>query len=461
MASGTPQGHTTVTPIYFQNVLVAPTGNRVPVSGHPRPGPLRPARRPRLCSRPVALPALGIPRERSPPDLPAAAGPCPSAECPPRLPPWERASEGHSASAQRTLHPWTPRAHSPGRPSTGTRDLSTPRLLRLGPPPVAPTQRGRDACRERDREGGQLGPQGGSVRQGTKARAAFCQRAGSLPTPLLANACRSARPWGPTGLRCPSRDDPAGTRAWCLLSPSVPQGWVASAPPRGLSQGTSSAVDSARLGWPGLPDCRHGGHPDAAGCCRPCLARRPRTAGCRQRPSGRPHGNATRSEDSVPQTAARTPRPRRPGTGLGSADLERDPRGVEPGRLLRQRRRLGPDVREASPPGGQVQHGGGQRAAVLVTRHDEEVHDEGREEQQEEDAGQGEPVHLPAGGAGVRRARGAGRAPRGAPAERPGPGRACGKASRAPRGRRLPPFRAPMHPRPDPRLPGPAQFPLF
>lgn len=100
MASGTPQGHKTVTPIYFQNVLVAPTGNRVPVSGHPRPGPLRPARRPRLCSRPVALPALGIPRERSPPDLPAAAGPCPSAECPPRLRPWERASEGHSALAE-------------------------------------------------------------------------------------------------------------------------------------------------------------------------------------------------------------------------------------------------------------------------------------------------------------------------------------------------------------------------
>lgn len=57
-------------------------------------------------------------------------------------------------------------------------------------------------------------------------------------------------------------------------------------------------------------------------------------------------------------------------------------------------------------PGGDVQHGGRQRAAVLVTRHDEIVHDERREEQQEEDARQREPVHLPAT-AGSTRSRGA------------------------------------------------------
>lgn len=264
------------------------------------------------------------------------------------------------------------------------------------------------------------------------------------------------RPGGNTGLVSLVTERPSGTGGQCPSPRAVTGNDLrrGQCPPGLAGPSCPPTAQPVPMG-PGLPDCRHGGHPDAAGCCQPCLARRPRTAGCRQRPSGRPHGNATRSEDSVPQTAARTPRPRRPGTGLGRADLERDPRGVEPGRLLRQRRRLGPDVREASPPGGQVQHGGGQRAAVLVTRHDEEVHDEGREEQQEDDAGQGEPVHLPAGGAGVRRARGAGRAPRGAPTECPGPGRACGKASRAPRGRRLPPFRARMHPRPVPPAPRP------
>lgn len=105
-------------------------------------------------------------------------------------------------------------------------------------------------------------------------------------------------------------------------------------------------------------------------------------------------------------TGARTPpqtraRPSRQDgaltTGAGRADLECDPRRVELGRGPRHRWRLGPDVGESRPPGGDVAQGGGQGAAVLVAGHDEVVDDEGGAQQQEDDARQGKPVHLPAG----------------------------------------------------------------
>lgn len=102
--------------------------------------------------------------------------------------------------------------------------------------------------------------------------------------------------------------------------------------------------------------------------------------------------------------------------------LERDPQGVDLGRFLCQGRRLGPDVGEPHAAGGKVPQGGGERAAVLVARHDEEVHDEGGEEQQEQHARQGEPVHLPAGRRWARWAAGP-PAPRTAPPSSWGPPR--------------------------------------
>lgn len=97
--------------------------------------------------------------------------------------------------------------------------------------------------------------------------------------------------------------------------------------------------------------------------------------------------------------------------GAGRAHLERDPRCVDLGRLCGHGRRPGPDVGEPSLAGGEVHHGRRQGAAVLVAGHDEVVHDEGRKQQQEDDARQGEPVHLPAGPTGGSRSR----------AVRPGP----------------------------------------
>lgn len=95
-----------------------------------------------------------------------------------------------------------------------------------------------------------------------------------------------------------------------------------------------------------------------------------------------------------------------PTAGARRADLERDPRRVDLGRLRGHGRRPGPDVREPSPPGGKVHHGRRQGAAVLVAGHDEVVHDEGREQQQEDDARQGKPVHLPVGPMDGSRSRG-------------------------------------------------------
>lgn len=76
-------------------------------------------------------------------------------------------------------------------------------------------------------------------------------------------------------------------------------------------------------------------------------------------------------------------------------DLEADPQGVQLGSFGCHRRCLGPDVCQTSMACSYIQHGGSQRAAVLVTCHDEVVHNEWSEEQQENDAGQGEPVHFP------------------------------------------------------------------
>lgn len=180
MTSGTCRGQTTVTPTYFQNVLIAPRGNHVPVSSRPHPGPLRPARQPRVCSRPAELPALDVSRAQSPVD------------CPPRPVPFAQRrvtkAPPRGSECRTPLRVWLKDTPLRGRPTLvcpvavdGTWDISTSRLLRLGLSPVASAQRDRDAFRERDQEGGQLGRWGGRVRQGTEARAAFCKFTANPP----------------------------------------------------------------------------------------------------------------------------------------------------------------------------------------------------------------------------------------------------------------------------------------
>lgn len=75
--------------------------------------------------------------------------------------------------------------------------------------------------------------------------------------------------------------------------------------------------------------------------------------------------------------------------------LESDPKGIDASSPIGQCGSPVPDVRQMFIPRQQVQEWISQRALVLVTGHDEVIHDQWCKHEQEKDACQGEPVHLP------------------------------------------------------------------
>ena len=205
---------------------------------------------------------------------------------------------------------------------------------------------------------------------------------------------------------------PVGTQA-LALQPSAPLGVAAPLTGHGkvrsLSHTGSLALLCALRVW--LSSAQPApAKPQHVRC--PLSDRGPRTLAAGGVLPGPGNENANLRQDKWPQPSRQQGPPGTPcaltlhqGRRVGT-HLERDPQGVDLGRFLRQRRRLGPDVREPDAASGETEQGGRERAAILVACHDEEIHDEGGEEQQEQDARQGEPVHLPAG---RRRARWGGR----------------------------------------------------
>lgn len=75
--------------------------------------------------------------------------------------------------------------------------------------------------------------------------------------------------------------------------------------------------------------------------------------------------------------------------------LESDPKGINGSSPVGHHGSPVPDVRQMLLPSQQVQEWISQRALVLVTGHDEVIHNQWCKHQQEKDAGQGKPVHLP------------------------------------------------------------------